>query len=103
MKEINESSSSEDEMPQLVHIKPKKLCRLFYSKLERYRTLSDIYTHHVKEKEMARREKAYYWKHMKGFRTRRCSHAGQWYSKDPVKLLNKMKKLFSEARYSKTK
>ena len=37
-------------------------------------------------KKMLKEEKKYYFKHMKKFKIRKCSHAGTWYSKVPKKL-----------------
>jgi hypothetical protein len=34
-------------------------------------------------KKEGKEERAYYWKQMKKYRTRRCCHAGSWYSKNP--------------------
>jgi superfamily I DNA and/or RNA helicase len=80
----------EDLIPQLVPIKRKKLTRLTYSNLERHREIQELVIAHIRLKKIMRKEKAYYWKHMKAFRSRRCSHAGTWYSKNSKKLREKI-------------
>lgn len=83
---LSDSSDSDEEAPQLVPIRKKRLARLYYSKLERYRTIAELIVAHILMKKEGKEERAYYWKQMKKFRTRRCSHAGSWYSKNSLKL-----------------
>ena len=42
-----ESAHSDEEAPQLVPIRKKRLARLYYSKLERYRTIAELTAAHI--------------------------------------------------------
>jgi DNA/RNA endonuclease G (NUC1) len=92
---LSDSFDSDEEAPQLVPIRKKRLARLYYSKLERYRTIAELTAAHIQMKKEGKEERAYYWKQMKRFRTRRCSHASSWYSKNSLKLQEQVTSLMN--------
>jgi hypothetical protein len=46
-KKLSDSFDSDEDVPQLVPIRKKRIARLYYSKLERYRTIAELTLAHI--------------------------------------------------------